>query len=311
MTTKHIAISVRRGAPGDTIAASALVRDLATFRPDYRLSVAGAFAEDFFRYDPRVVLGVLPDAVPVEICYRRATDDAAKDKSRRYLGAAHECYRLQTGDRIPLAAARPSLILGPNERVPPYEHPYAIVASGVKSDIPLKQAPPRLFDEAVAATSDLNWKQVGRTEDGRLRHTHHPIPGAENLLGVTDIRGLVRLVAHARVVLCHVSLPMLLAAAFRVPCVVLGGGRESPWFHACPTTTYLHTIGRLACCLTAGCQASFVRPAHADSPYPPGSLCAEPADADGVPVGRCMTLLTPAEVVAAVRAAVGGRRPLN
>lgn len=306
MTRKNLLIRLAHGAPGDTVAASALVRDLAAHRPKYRLFVEGAFAEDLFRYDPRVAVGAPADATVVAVEFRRAMDAARTDRTRRYLAAAHDCYRAQTGDPLPLDDVRPSLCLGPAEWVRPDPEPYAVVASGVKSDIPLKQAPPALFAAVVAATADLRWKQVGRTEPGRIKHVQRAIPGAENLLGRTDLRQLVRLVAHARVVLCHTSLPMLLAAAFRVPCVVLGGGREDPWYHACDGVTYLHAVGRLGCCLTAGCRAVFPRPAHA-GPYPLGTVCADPVNVGDAWVGRCMTLFPAADVAAAVRAAAGAK----
>lgn len=304
---KHpLVIRIPRGAPGDTVAASALVRDLTIYRPNYQLFVSGAYAEDLFRYDPRVGVGIPNEAITIHVTYREAMDASADDSSRRYMAAAHQCYQQQTGDPLPLDEPRPSLCLGPSEYARPDPLPYALVASGVKGDIPLKQAPPSLFEAVIAGTPDLRWKQIGKTEAARISHTQRPIPGTENLLGTTDLRQLMRLVAHASVVLCHTSLPMLLAAAFKVPCVVIGGGREDPWFHACDGVTYLHTIGRLACCASAGCRAAFPRPAH-DGKYQLGTVCADPVNTGNVWIGRCMSLFSPSEVITAIRDAMAAK----
>ena len=185
---------------------------------------------------------------------------------------------------------------------PPRPTPYAVVAGGSKSDIPLKQTPPELFAAVVRETADLNWVQLGKVDGGRIRHRQWALPGATNLLGVTDLRGLFRYVAHASVVLCHTSLPLLAASALGVPCVVVGGGREDPWLFDDLGVTYLHAIGKLDCCKEFGCRAVFPRAAHIETPYPRGLVCADPVVGPTTTVGRCMTLLSPAEISAAVRA---------
>ena len=304
----HLSLRLRQGAPGDTVAASPLIRDLALHRPDIRISVRGTFADELFAYDPRVSPEEPPDAVPVEIDYRPTVDAARTDKTRRYLAAAHESYRRATGDPLPLTELRPSLVLAPEEQDPVIPGPYAVLAAGSKTDIPLKQHPPALFAEVVRLVPELRWVRVGRhaAPGGRIGHVQPAVPGTLDLVGQTDLRRLITVVAHARVVLCHTSLPMLLAQAFRVPCVVLGGGREDPWLHQAPGVDYLHAVGQLACCLSAGCRAVFPVPAH-DMPYPPGTLCADPVRAGGLWVGRCTTLRPAAEVAGAVRAAAAGR----
>src|SRR5262249_18800758 len=122
-----------------------------------------------------------------------------------------------------------------------------------------------------------------------------------------SLRRMMTLIAHAEGVLCLCSLPMLLASAFRVPCVAVGGGLEDPWLHAGTGVTYLHTIGKLPCCARSGCRCSAVLPAHDAADFPAGWLCARPKVVGDQPVGECMTILTPDVVLGALRAAK--RRP--
>lgn len=308
-------LRVRQGGPGDLVAATGLVRDLAAVFPATRVSLAGTQAAEYLAHDPRVTP---PDPAAPEIVvdYRPAVDRSVRDRSVRYLYAAHECFEAATGVAVPRGPARPSLVLGPDEAAPPEPGPYSVLACGSKLDIPLKAAPYALFEEVVRLTPGRRWIQVGVVHDGRRPHRQAAVRGAENRLGRTSARELLRLVAHAESVLCLVSLPMLLAAAFEVPCVAVAGGREDPWLFAGLGVEYLHTVGdgRLACCLAAGCRASFPVPAHHDAPYPPGTLCADPVATAGGPaaVGRCMTLITPAAVAAALARAETkhGRRPL-
>jgi len=289
---------VRRKGVGDTVAISPLVRDLHRFRPDIRISVEGTLASEIFKHDPRVSTWS-GNGREVVIDYKPTHDRARFDKSARYLLAGLEDFNLQTGLSVPAGDPRPELVLLDEERPEPSAYPYIVLASGVKLDMPLKRYPHNRWAELVRLGSALGWKfrQVGQIHDGRLPHIQEAIPGADNLLGKTSIRQLFRVISGAAAVVCHVSLPMLIASAFRVPCIVLGGGRENPWLFADMGVDYLHTIGELGCCQLHGCHACFAKPAH-DGAYPPGSLCADPVECEnGSAVGRCMTLIEPSEIV--------------
>jgi hypothetical protein len=137
---------------------------------------------------------------------------------------------------------------------------------------------------------------------GRLQHHQVAIPGAENLLGKTSVRQLMRLIAHADAVLCHVSLPMLIASVFGVKCVVPAGGRENPSLFEGLGVDYLETTERLPCSVKGGCGVFAAVPAHAESHFPPNWLCKDPVEtATGEHVGKCMVLVTPEDVVARLR----------
>lgn len=301
-------IVVRRKGVGDTVAVSPLIRDLRRHFPDSRISVEGTLSSEIFRQDPRVV-SKDESAAQVVIDYKPTHDRSRHDKTSRYLYAAHDDFELKTGIRVPRGPARPSLVLSDEERQLPDEPPYIVVSSGVKLDMPLKQYPHGRWAEIVRLGHDRGWrfKQIGEIHDGRLMHVQQAIPGAENLLGRTSIRQLFSIIAGASAVVCHVSLPMLVASAFEVPCVAIGGGRENPWLFADAGVEYLDTIGKLSCCDMGGCHASFPVPAH-EFAYPAGSLCADPAAADDSHVGRCMTLISPETVVARVESLLKAKK---
>ena len=95
-------------------------------------------------------------------------------------------------------------------------------------------------------------------------------------------------------------------------CVVIGGGREEPWWEAytncyTPTSwgdacepvkvehTYLHTVGLLDCCRDRGCWKNKVTSDEKDGKR---SYCKRPVKAEGGQrVPECMNMITAAHVV--------------
>lgn len=306
--TNHLYVRLAAGAPGDTVGVSAFVRDYTTAFPDSRLSVNSCRADEIFAHDDRVTR-IPPQTTPITLRYRPTIDAARTDPNRRYMYAAHDSFETVTGVRLPRGSAKPSLILSRDERTPPRQQPYAVVAGGSKADIATKQSPPELFREVVAKTQHLNWVQVGRTDGVRIKDRQWLIPYTANLLGKTSVRELMRLIAHASVVLCHTSLPMLLAAAFDVPCIVVGGGRESPSLFTGLGVTYLDTLGQLDCCKLQACKALYPIQTHSEVPYPSGTVCSDPVQTENVWIGRCMTLYTADQIVSAL--STSKRHPLS
>lgn len=271
--------------------------------PDTRISLEGNQVPAVFAAEPWFLPDRARGAVEYKIDYRDTVDRGGLgDRSARYMYAAHEGWAAAGGPSVPKGPAVPHLTLTPSELERPYVEPYCVVASGVKDDMPVKLWGRDSFQEVVSATPDWNWKQVGLVHDGRLGHRQEAIDGAENLLHRTDIRALFRLIAHARCVLCHLSLPCLVAAAFRTPCVVVAGGRESPWLFDDLGVRVLHTVGALPCCQTRGCYASAAVPGRDPSEFPPGWLCRSPVDMGDYAVGACMRLIPPSAVLAALEA---------
>jgi len=303
MGTADYCLAVKHGGIGDCLIASALVRDLVALRPDIRLSVEGSGAADIFARHPNIAPAG-PDTKRVVLDYRPVVDRARTDRSARYVYAPHEAFEAATGIAVPRGRPAPEIVVGADE-ARPRPRPYAVVASGTKGDMPVKSWVHAHFRDVVAAHPEYEWLQVGAILDARHMHRQTAIPGCVNLLGKTGLRDLFLLVRGAAVVLCHVSLPMLVAAAFGVPCVAVAGGREDPWLHADSGVRYVDTVGALPCCAAAGCRCSVALAGHADSGFPPGWACTDPVDAGGQWVGRCMTLITPDQIKREIKISLG------
>lgn len=297
-----------QGGLGDTIAATALARDLATAYPDAPITVSGSSAAAVFSHCPYAG-GVdrTTDRGGIPIDYRATIDRASHgERSSLYMYAAHDAFEAATGLTVPRGVPLGEVHLGPDDTRPDPE-PYWVMFAGSRWDMPVKAWPPGHFAEVVRLTPGIRWKQVGRLFDGRAAERQVAVEGAENLLGRTSVRALIRLVAHSAGVLTTLSCGLVLAGAFRRPCVVLVGGREAPWQHqppfgVWPTLTVFHSIGRYDCCRNTGCSRRLAYPAH-DGPHEPGWLCALPvADPSLGHVARCLYEIDPAGVAARVHA---------
>jgi hypothetical protein len=305
------AFDLRRRGVGDTLAVSGLIRDLFAQDPSVRVRIRGTLADECLQGVPGYVRSDQVDRAWTELDYRPTRDAARTDRSARFFYAAHDAFERATGGAVRRGPCRPFVVLSEEERARPYADPYAVVASGSKVDIPLKQFPTDTFRRVIGATLSWNWKQVGLVRDHRFAHRQSELPGAESLLGGTSLRELIRLIAHAEVVLCHLSLPFVVAAALGVPTVVLAGGRETPHMFEDSGAELLHTIGALPCCATGGCYKAAAVIGGSGN-YPDSWLCTDPvATGPGQVLGRCVTLISPEDVVAALyRARALKRYPL-
>lgn len=187
----------------------------------------------------------------------------------------------------------PSIFLSPEEKIwlPQIEGDYWVVNAGIKPDCGVKLW--NGYTETIRRTADkIKWVQVGSPE-----HIHTPIEGAINLIGQTDLRQLVRLVYHARGVLCGVTALQHLAHWVERKnnqprrAVIVAGGRESPHWFAYPGQQIFHTIGELPCCTTGGCWKSYT-PDYQLIPASTNWLCERPKGNQG----ECMERITPESV---------------
>jgi ADP-heptose:LPS heptosyltransferase len=181
------------------------------------------------------------------------------------------------------------------------ERPYWIIVAGGKFDLTIKWWHFRRWQSVVDRFRDrLQFVQVGLQG-----HYHPPLKGVIDLRGKTGLRDLIRLVYHAHGVLCPVTLLMHLAAAVPTkpgapksrPCVVVGGGRESPHWAAYPTHQFIHTVGTLPCCAEGGCwKARTVPLGDGDDRDQEPYLCVDVVK--GLP--RCMERIQPEDVIRCV-----------
>ncbi len=117
-----------------------------------------------------------------------------------------------------------------------------------------------------------------------------PVPGTVDLRGRTGIGDLIALLAHASFVLSAESAPSILAAALRVPSVVVGGGgtpgRYLPFQpdFAPDAGSVLVTADPLPVCAGCGWRCRYIVPEHKPAP--------------------CVAQVSTAQVLAAARAAL-------
>ena len=209
------------------------------------------------------------------------------------------------------AELRPDLHLDPGELAEPLiEGPYWVMAAGGKRDMPAKMWPHRHWIRlAEILAGRIRFVQVGSSRD-----IHPPVPGTVDRVGRTSVRDLMRLVAGAQGVVCHVTCLMHMAAAFNRPCVVIAGGREPPTWEAytvenrelqlgrssrppAPAGDYvphrfLHRVGILDCCREAACWKSHLGPGRGG--------CLDVRSGDWGRVPACLLDIPPEEAAEAV-----------
>jgi len=293
-----------------------LVRDLYLRNNVCQITVSGAHEEKVFGHNgfhdvsgyADVVTAPPPGVAVVNIDYKPTIDRSVTDKSARYCEAGHDSFEEQTGatiNRNPIP--KPDFPFNLFSHHEPFsraknDYDYGVVACGIKPDMRLKQWPVDYFQRVVDEVP-IDWKQVGLLHDGRFAHDQTMLFNCSCLLGKTNFKQLCAVIRHARVVVCHVSLPMLIAMSCGTPCVAIMGGREDPWlFDDVRSLKVLHTIGELDCCKSYGCRRCSPIKGHADTPFPPNWLCELPVHVGGSDVGKCMELITPETVIAAVNA---------
>jgi len=226
------------------------------------------------------------EIIPLDYVQRAYASD---NLPGHFVGAFHEALSKELGISLTPQMFHGDIHLSEEEKTRPDYCPekYWIVNAGGKPDIPVKIWPDKNFQEIIKAFPDTNFIQTGASG-----HIHPRFANSENLInmvGQTDIRGLIRLILHAEGVLTGVSLPMHLSAALKRlngsvrPCVVIGGGREPAHWEAYPGHSYMHIRNTLRC-TTGWCR-------HRVS-------C--PEAEKGLPA-RCMSMITPEEVIAQMR----------
>ncbi len=173
---------------------------------------------------------------------------------------------------------------------------YWVIAAGCKTNVPVKGWGVKQYQEVVDALRG----RVLFVQAGSSKEWHPPLRGVVDAVGKTSLRDLIRLIHHAEGVLCPITSLMHLAAAVPVaksspfpmrPCVVIGGGREDVHFIQYPMHRVLNTIGMLSCCAKGGCGKSRFGEGQCQYPESIG---------EGMVIPRCMSLIKPADVVAAV-----------
>jgi ADP-heptose:LPS heptosyltransferase len=146
----------------------------------------------------------------------------------------------------------------------------------------------------------IRFVQVGSPE-----HDHPRLRGVVELVGKTSHRDLIALCHRCQGGLGPITYIQHLCAAFEKPYVALLGGREPISWTQYPKQTTLHTIGKLTCCLNSACWRSRAVALH-DGSDQDARLCEQPVLDLARPVGRCMSLIRPTDVIRAIESHYDG-----
>jgi ADP-heptose:LPS heptosyltransferase len=170
-----------------------------------------------------------------------------------------------------------------------------LINAGIKSDFTLKQWPVEYYNEVVYFfRGKIQFVQIGSEQ-----HCHPALKYVINLVGKTNIRELIRLAYHCQGGVGPITFLQHICSAFEKPYIALLGGREPVHWTQYPLQTTLHTIGKLPCCRTRACWKSRVI-ALKDGKEQDQSLCELPVLGMQRPVGKCMAVIRPIEVIRAI-----------
>jgi ADP-heptose:LPS heptosyltransferase len=180
---------------------------------------------------------------------------------------------------------------------------YWLITSGVEQDCTLKQWPIEFYQAVVDHfRGRIQFVQVGAQE-----HDHPSLAGAINLVGKTTVRQLVRLVHRADGGVGPTTLIQHLCAGLEKPYIALLGGREPVTLTQYPLQTTFHTLGKLPCCHRKACWKARVVAIH-DCSDKDRELCELPVLNMCRPVGHCMAMISPQEVISALEGFIDQKR---
>ncbi len=302
-------------APGDIISMTGLVRDIARAYPGvYDVSVETPHRAVWANNPYLAPKGDTKSGKYIRLTYGGYIRKAAKEPVH-FLTAWHRNFEDQTGLKIPVTEPKPDLHLTADEannRL--VSGRYWVVVAGGKLDFTTKHWSYARHQKVVDGLlrCGIPVVQAGSLSSGPPPNRHPVMEGAINLLGKTDLRQFMRLIAQADGVICSITSAMHIAAAFERPCVVIAGGREEAHWEAYSNGhagfreangkvriehAYLHTMGLLPCCETKGCWLNKASSKEEDR-YK--LYCKLPVLVDGQTIPRCLDMITEDHVLGAV-----------
>lgn len=292
--------------PGDVLAMTACVHSLPRSNPDkFKVAVDTPYPH-LWENNPDIIS--LEEARAQQFEVVQMHYPLVNESNQQAVHVLHGyCQFLQSnlGVPVPCVTNKPLLYLSEQEKawrdqvqdVTGHKQRFWLVCAGRKRDYTAKFWGSHHFQEVVDRLyGKITFVQVGAAQD------HHPqLRGVINLIGMTDLRQLIRLVYHADGVLCGITLIHHIAAALDKPSVVLLGGREPVQWNSYPRAHLLHSGGVLPTCserigtpLGHACWRS--RSVQlGDGAEQDGSLCADPVPGHE-PVPRCLALIRPETV---------------
>lgn len=292
--------------PGDLCTMTAAIESLHAQYPGRFLTDVRTACDELFWHNPWVTPLTGGEHVPMHY----GDIQRSNDQPRTFISAYTRHLEQYLGMPLPALTNRPHLYLSDDEKRLPNclrEHEvesdrYWVVCAGVKRDFTLKQWPVEHYQAVVDHfRGRVTLVQVGSGED-----EHPALDGVVNLVGRTGHRELMRVCFHAAGGFGPITYIQHLCAAFEKPYIALLGGREPVMWTQYPLQRTLHTLGVLPCCRTKACWRSRVV-ARGDGETHDRSLCELPVLDFVRPVGMCMALIRPAEIITAIESLLEGQ----
>ncbi len=323
MRKKRRFILAHHRSPGDLVCLTALMRDLhlaypGEFETDFNTTVQpvwdnNPYVTRLWNHNDKSPQITTPDTRLIACQYGKGIREQ-NNETIHFCAYFHRDFHRQTGINVPVTAPHGDLHLSATEKAtPPVHGRYWLILTGGKSDFTIKVWHSRYFQEVADRLGDvgLGVVQTGAAHTG---HWHPKLTGSHviDLCGWGKFREFVQQIYHAEGVICGVTAAMHIAAALHKPCVVIAGGREAWWWEAYVNQNkgfgvrasgkhpmphrFLHTIGLLDCCSHHGCWRNKVVPLGSDK-----QICTYPIITPEMPVAKCMQMITPEHVMAAVQ----------
>jgi ADP-heptose:LPS heptosyltransferase len=289
-------------SPGDICTLTAAIESLHATYPGGYITDVRTSCDELFLHNPNITKLADGEGEEIEVHYTDligCCDAVPNTFLRGY------CFDIakQLGIWLELTTNRPHLYLSDSERGihPLRGHPYGapgrywLVNAGTKRDYTLKRWPVEYYQQVIDHfRGTISFVQIGSGE-----HDHPPLDGVLNLVDETNTRQLLCLAFHAQGGLGPITFLQHICAAFEKRYIALLGGREPVIWTQYPLQTTLHTMGRLPCCRTRACWRSRVV-ALGDGSEQDSSLCEMPVLDFQRPVGKCMAMIEPLDVIRAI-----------
>lgn len=243
--------------PGDLLMLSACVRDIKLWYPHIELDVRSSCDDIWYNNPYLTKLGTEePDVFEIDMQYE-VIHKSNEDIHVHFIHGFIQDFNEKTGLMVKLTKFQPDVHLTAEEKNEPVfdDQPekFVVLIAGGKNDYKTKWWWTEAWTEVVKSCPDMEFIQVGKTDESDHIHGEVKAKNCMNKLGQTSVRQLLRLVYQSIGTLSVVTSVMHMAAAFGKHAAVVAGGHEPWWWERYPGHDYFHTIGRLNCCRYGGC----------------------------------------------------------
>jgi len=302
-------------SPGDIVCLTSLPRDIMAAHPDrYEIHVTTRWPS-LWANNPRIAsYSEYPvvNARPIHLDYASPMIYINNVKLH-FITAFHRNFTELEQISVPCTQPKGDLYLSEEEKDNRLvDSRYWVLFAGGKLDFTTKLWSDKRWQQLVDSLAAIGITVV----QAGTRSGFHSNPTLENvidLVGKTNLRESLQLIAQADGVISAVSFPMHAAAALDKPCVVIAGGREHWWWEAYANVDgintfgdacspvkvphrYLHTQDQLSCCMGEGCWKDKVVQTKQGS-----TVCSKPVDDDfGQIIPTCLKMITVDHVIEAV-----------